>query len=58
MNVLLDLTSPALLYIDPNSGGLLMQFLFPMFVAVGAGWVFFKDKIIGRFRRKRPSGEE
>lgn len=33
------------LYIDPNSGGLLMQFLVPVFVAIGAAWVFFKEKV-------------
>ena len=45
MNLLSDLMNPALLYIDPNSGGLIMQFLLPMFVGVGAAWVFLKDKI-------------
>ena len=45
MNLLSDLATPALLYIDPNSGGLIMQFLLPMFVGIGAAWVFLKDKI-------------
>src|SRR5947208_13617805 len=32
-------------YIDPNTSGLLMQYLVPVFVAIGAGWIFLKDKI-------------
>lgn len=45
MSLFSDLLTPALLYIDPNSGGLIMQFLLPMFVGIGAAWVFLKDKI-------------
>jgi hypothetical protein len=46
-----------LCYIDPNTGGLLMQYLVPVFVAIGAAWVFLKDRVsdaIARmFRRSR-----
>jgi hypothetical protein len=52
------MTPIPLAYIDPNSGGLIMQLLFPIFVAVGAAWVFCKQKItnalkqiLRRFRR-------
>jgi hypothetical protein len=50
--------TPAFLaYIDPNTGGLLMQYLLPLFVAIGAFWVFLKDRVsdaIARiFRRSR-----
>jgi hypothetical protein len=46
-----------LAYIDPNAGGLLMQYLVPVFVAIGAGWVFLKDRVSDAltrvFRRSR-----
>ena len=32
-------------YIDPNAGGWLFQLLFPVLVAIGAGWVFLRQKI-------------
>ncbi len=45
-------------YIDPNAGGPIVQLLVPMFVALGALWVLFKQKVVaglkrvfGRFRR-------
>ncbi len=38
-------------YIDPNTGGMLMQFLVPVFVAIGAFWVFLKDKVSDAFTR-------
>jgi hypothetical protein len=50
-----------LLYIDPNSGGLLVQLLVPAFVAIGAGWVFFKKKVATAanrlFRRSKGATE-
>jgi hypothetical protein len=50
-------SSVFLAYIDPNTGGLLMQYLVPVFVAIGAAWVFLKDKVseaVARiFRRSR-----
>jgi drug/metabolite transporter (DMT)-like permease len=44
-----------LAYIDPNTGGLLMQYLLPVFVAIGAGWIFLKDRVseaIARISRR------
>ncbi len=38
-------------YIDPNTGGLLMQYLVPVFVAIGAGWIFLKDRVSEAFAR-------
>lgn len=32
-------------YIDPNAGGILFQFLFPVFVAIGGIWLFLRKKI-------------
>ena len=46
-----SLLSPPLLYIDPNSGGILLQFLLPMFVAIGAFWVAFKEKLSSKISR-------
>jgi hypothetical protein len=36
---------PALAYIDPNTGGYVFQFLFPVFAAVLAGYIFCKNYI-------------
>ena len=38
-------------YVDPNTGGMLMQMLVPVFVAIGAAWIFLKDKISDAFTR-------
>jgi len=37
--------SYAFAYIDPNTGGYVFQFLFPIFAAITAGYVFFKNQI-------------
>jgi len=44
--VIVQLTvTPAFAYIDPNTGGYVFQFLFPIFAAIAAGYVFFKNQI-------------
>src|SRR5712691_610998 len=53
--IALLIPSTAKAYIDPNAGStILFQWLFPMFVAIGAFWVFLKNKVsdfISRLRR-------
>jgi hypothetical protein len=60
--IALLIPSAAQAYIDPNTGStILFRFLFPMFVAIGAGWVFLKNKIstlIADFRRKSKAKEK
>jgi hypothetical protein len=60
--VALLIPSVAQAYIDPNTGStILFRFLFPMFVAIGAGWVFLKNKIsvlIARIRGKSKAKTE
>jgi drug/metabolite transporter (DMT)-like permease len=44
-------------YIDPNTGGIIYQILFPVLVAIAAAWTFLKDRISALwskiFRRER-----
>jgi len=35
-----------LAYVDPNAGGWLFQWLFPVFVALGGAWVVFKSYLL------------
>jgi len=42
-------------YIDPNAGGWLFQLLFPLLVAIGAGWALLRQRIsaaIDKLRRR------
>ena len=32
-------------YIDPNTGGWLFQLIFPIIVAIGIGWNFFRNRM-------------
>lgn len=48
-------------YIDPNTGGLMFQLLFPILVAIGGAWVVFRRKIGGickRLSRRRNKKDE
>ena len=47
-------------YIDPNAGGWLLQLLFPLLVAIGAGWIALRRKIGALWNRlfKRPNSHE
>jgi hypothetical protein len=38
--------APAFAYIDPNTGGYVFQFLFPLISIIVAGYVFCKKQII------------
>lgn len=40
---------PAWSYLDPNTGGLLFQLLFPLFAAVIAFWSFVRNKTKSAF---------
>lgn len=56
MLLLVLLLSPATAhaYIDPNTGGMLYNLLFPVGVALAAGWGRIKLAIQGwRFKRKQ-----
>ena len=38
-------------YVDPNSGGVIFQFLLPLFVAASAAWVLLKKKLFATAAR-------
>jgi|APDOM4702015118_1054815.scaffolds.fasta_scaffold07127_2 site-specific recombinase len=33
---------PALAYVDPNAGGILLQILAPLFAAIAGAWLFLR----------------
>jgi len=50
-----------LAYIDPNTGSILLQYLLPVFVAIGAAWALLKEKVsskISQLLRHPKSGGE
>jgi hypothetical protein len=51
--------TPAFLaYIDPNTGGLLMQYLLPVFVAIGAAWSFLRIGCLTRLCASSTGSDE
>jgi site-specific recombinase len=42
---------PALAYVDPNAGGILLQLLAPVFAAIAGAWLFLRRWIADWFRR-------
>lgn len=42
---LLFITNKAQAYVDPNTGGYIFQLLYPIFVAIGIGYLFLKKQI-------------
>jgi hypothetical protein len=42
---------PALAYVDPNAGGLLLQLLAPLLAAIAGGWLFLRRAIADWCRR-------
>lgn len=47
---------PASAYIDPNTGGMILQMLAPIIAAIAGAWLFAKDyirRIWGRLFRRR-----
>jgi hypothetical protein len=38
-------------YLDPNSGGLLFQFLLPVFLAISGAWMVFRKRALGLWQR-------
>lgn len=46
---------PAIAYIDPGTGSLLLQVLAAGIISAGVALRHFKDRIRGFFRRGRPS---
>ena len=43
--LMLALPLPALAYVDPNAGGLLLQLLAPLLAAIAGGWLFLRRAI-------------
>jgi hypothetical protein len=48
--MLLGLPSTALAYIDPNTGNIIFQILFPIITALVAGYLFCKNAISRKFK--------
>lgn len=47
---------PAFAYIDPNTGGMILQMLAPIIAAIAGAWLFAKDyirRLWGRIFRRR-----
>jgi hypothetical protein len=42
---------PALAYVDPNAGGILLQILAPLFAAIAGAWLFLRRWIADWCRR-------
>lgn len=45
-------------YIDPNAGGFLLQVLAPLGALVVSSLVYFRNKIIGMFKKRKPPTNE
>ena len=43
--------SQAWAYVDPNASGYIFQLLFPIITAIGAGFVFLRQKIANLLKR-------
>lgn len=41
-----SMTGPAFAYIDPNSGGLIMQIVTPLLLMIGLAWSWFRRHFI------------
>lgn len=48
---LLALPTPALAYIDPNTGGLIFQLLAPLIAMIASAWLLARDFIRTQFTR-------
>jgi len=65
--LLLGIPSSALAYIDPNTGNIIFQILFPIITAIVTGYLFCKNAIsrkfnalkarLGKKSSKQPNGE-
>lgn len=42
--------TPAQAYIDPNTGGMLFQLLFPLFAVLLAFWAFVRNRLADAWR--------
>lgn len=49
--LLAALPLPALAYVDPNAGGVLLQLLAPLFAAIAGAWLFLRRAIADWCRR-------
>lgn len=45
VSLLLLIPSPALAYIDPNTGNIIFQILFPIITVIATGYLFCKNAI-------------
>jgi hypothetical protein len=45
LTLLLLIPSPAAAYVDPNTGNIIFQILFPIITVVGIGYLFLKNAI-------------
>ncbi len=48
--LLLAIPSTALAYIDPNTGNIIFQILFPIITAIVTGYLFCKNAIYRKFK--------
>jgi hypothetical protein len=48
--LLLGIPSTALAYVDPNTGNLIFQILFPIITAIVTGYLFCKSAISRKFK--------
>ena len=54
LSLLVLIPAPAAAYIDPNTGNIIFQILFPIITAVVAGYLFLKNAIrrkLGSFKK-------
>ena len=50
----LGCNAPAFAYIDPNAGGFLYQIIFPVLIAISAGWIWIKKAAIALWKKIFP----